>query len=176
MLNLILAALIITSTGSVVSNLMVRDDYAHHQIAEDGIDRTTWLPEIVVTATRPTESRAGTLGSVMVDYTPEGTIWLPEIVVTAPRPSKSQTGKSKFSRVDQGPDGTIWLQEMVVTAKRLPPEVSRRPMIADVLPIVATGALVVFSIALGIALLPGHEIPVRPARMIPVHVRSSRKV
>jgi hypothetical protein len=176
MLSLILAALIINNSGSAVSNLMVRDDYAHRQIAEDGIGRTTWLPEIVVTAPRLTMLRVNTLGSTMADYNPEGTVWLPEIVVTAPRPSKSKTGKSQFSWVDQGPDGTIWLSEVVVTAKRITPSVVLRSSHTDVLPFLVAGALVAFSMALGIALLPSHEIPVRPARLIPVRVRSSKKV
>jgi hypothetical protein len=175
MLSLLLTAFVVTSSGPAVSNHSIRADYAHRQIAEDGIDRTAPRPEIVVPAPRPAESMVSALGSIMVDYTPEGTVWLPEIVVTAPRPSKAQNNDSKFSRVDLGPDGTYWLGEVVITAKRLTPSVPSRTSTGNVLPLVISGALVLLSTALVIALLPGLGLSIRPKRLAPVHIRIAKK-
>jgi hypothetical protein len=167
--SLIIAAFIIANSGSFASNLMVPVDYAHRLVCEDGISRTAPHPDV---APIP---RTDNLGSVMVDYTPEGTIWLPELVVIAPRPSKSRTGKAEVSGVDIAPDGSIWLEETVVTAERLTPAAARWSILADVLPLLTAGAIVGLTLMIGFALLPTHH-PVCPEDMVPVYVRVHKKV
>ncbi len=144
MLSFSICAMIMISSTNMGSYLPVRLDYEHQVMTDDGLDRTNWLPEVVVTA-EPFAASTPDVPRVagLVDGA-DNTYWLPEVVITA-EPIRD-------------PEPTSTPGTILPAQNRLASTV-------------VAGVLALFSTLLGLGLLSRPELPpgtrLQPARVKP---------
>ena len=144
MLSISIAAIIMISSGNMAPPMPINFEYAHRVIADDGLDRTGWLPEVLVTAEPITASTEKILPSTSLDKGTDHTYWLPEVVVTAEPIRDSQPVNTS---------GTVL------------------PATGRLASVVLVGVLALFSTLLGFGLLARPEVPAG-SRLQPACVKS----
>ncbi len=143
MLSLSICAMIMISSANMGSYLPVRLEYEHQVIAEDGLDRTVWLPEVVVIAEPFTASTPDIPRVAGLENGADNTYWLPEVVIIAE---------------------PIQDPKPVNTSSTILPAQNR---LAST---VVAGVLALFSTLLGLGLLSRPELPPR-SRLLPARVK-----